>query len=167
MASNSTNNVQTSWFNATELNLTKRFRLGTMKKDYNNNLYVYLAGVASNVAGAWVSYNSVAAATAPVLVVAGVTGPLAISMVANTSATNYSWYQVFGNNLIAQVPDNGPAPAASLYTSASAGVLDDATSTGNGVIGAMVTVQAVTAGSTGIAGVYISYPFLTNGASKT
>lgn len=164
------------WFNAIHTS-RPRFRLGSVKKDMQGNSYVYLAGVASNIAGAWVTYNAVSPSTTPVLVVSDSVGPLAISMSANTSSVsnqlatsttvNWSWYMVQGNYATAQVLDNGPAPGAPLYVSATVGVLDDAAIAGEWVTGAVVTTQAVTAGSTGTAGVFINFPFIYDEAYLT
>jgi len=166
--------MATQWFQAinpvfpgTTPPTNKRFKLGTRKRDVSGNEYVYMLGVASNVAGAWVTYNSVSASTAPVLAVADAVGPLAISMAANTSATSASWYLIYGNHSAADVLDNGPAPGASLYMSATTACLDDAAIAGEWVSGAVVTTQAVTSGSIGTAGVFITYPWLNDEAYLT
>lgn len=84
--------MATQWYQA--INTSKRFRLGTQKKDITGNVYVYLKGVASTIAGSVVTYDLSTGVTA--LIVADASGPVAISASANTSATNYSWYGVQG-----------------------------------------------------------------------
>ncbi len=154
-------------FTGTTPPTNRRFRAGTIKTDINGNRYVYLPGVASLLVGDFVTYNSVSASTAPARLVVNVVGPVAISMSANTSTTSFSWYMVYGNYATANVLDNGPAPGAALYASATAGAADDATSAGDWIQGATVTTQAVTAGGIGTAGVFISYPWTSNSAYLT
>ena len=99
-----------------QLHLTKRFRLGTKKTDAANNMYVYLKGVASLAAGDFVTFDKDGA---PTRTVAATTGPVAIAMVANTSATNYSWYQVRGYYATANVATHSNGSGKALFLSAT------------------------------------------------
>lgn len=87
--------MATQWYQA--INTSKRFRLGTVKKDITGNQYIYLKGVASTIAGSVVTYDPSTGVTA--LIVADMSGPVAVSMSANTVATSYSWYCVVGTVL--------------------------------------------------------------------
>ena len=81
------------WYQA--VNLTKRFRLGTEKTDVAGNRYIYGKGVASLAVGDWVLFND--GLFAPVRMTdTPLTGIVGVSLAANTSATNYSWYWVKG-----------------------------------------------------------------------
>lgn len=83
--------MATPWYQA--IHTTKRFRLGTRKVDVTGYEYVYLKGVASTIAGSVVTYDAAGVTT---LIVADASGLVAVSMAANTSATNYSWYGIRG-----------------------------------------------------------------------
>src|SRR5258708_37952757 len=58
--------------------------------------FIYLQGVASNAAGIVVSYNAPTGAVVLLPSTANLGTPVAVSMSANTSAANYSWYQIEG-----------------------------------------------------------------------
>src|SRR5690349_10760161 len=112
--------MATMWYQA--VHATKRFRLGTEKKAIDGSRWIYGKGVASNVLGAVVVFQD--QTYTPVLVTnASLTGLIGISGSANTSATNFSWYMVFGDtknvaNLAGQVGmDTGSTDKASCSTS--------------------------------------------------
>jgi hypothetical protein len=112
----------TQWYQA--VHASKRYRLGTRKTDSVGNDYIYGKGVASNVLGAVVIFKD--SAYTPILSTnASLTGLVAISLSANTSATNFSWYLVKGNtknvvNLAGLVGiDTGSTDAASCSTSSA------------------------------------------------
>lgn len=87
------------WYQA--VHATKRFRLGTIKKDITGAQFLYGSGVASLAVGDWVLFN--AGAYAPVRMTdTPLTGQVGISAAANTSTTNFSWYMIWGAT--AQVP---------------------------------------------------------------
>lgn len=132
---------------------TKKFRLGTKKTDVASNQYIYMKGVASLAAGSWVTYDE---NHAPTLLAADAVGPVAISMVANTSATNYSWFQVDGVNTIAKT--DTVAADLPLYIDGTAGRTDDAVVNGDLVYGAF----SQTADTSNVATVRIHFPFVTN-----
>lgn len=144
----------------TQIHAAKRFRLGTLKTGVDNGVYMYGAGVASNVAGAWCVFLD-ASTWVPTLLAADTAGPVGISMSANTSATNYSWYQVFGYNIIAS--SDTTAANKPLYCDGTAGRVDDATSAGDLVFGAFSTA----ADTSNVLPVFISFPYVTNSAYLT
>lgn len=138
-----------------QLHTSKRFRLGTEKKDIAGNIFRYMKGGTSVAAGSWVTFA--ADTNVPTLLAGDAVGPVAISMVANTSATNYSWYQVYGNNAIAK-SDTVAGAAVGLYIDGTAGRVDDAVVTGDLVVNAFPTA----ADTANILPVFINRPCVTN-----
>lgn len=85
--------MATQWYQA--VHASKRFRLGTRKRSIEGCDFVYGKGVSSNALGKVVVFND--NTYTPVLITnAPLTGEVAVSLSANTSATNYSWYLVQG-----------------------------------------------------------------------
>jgi len=102
-----------------KIDTAKKFRLGHRIRQ-NNNEFIYLKGVASNTAGSWVFFDADGTTT---LTVANSKGRVAISMAANTSATNYSWYQIYGKNTIGKVVTG--ANNAKVWVTATPGSVDN------------------------------------------
>lgn len=75
-----------------KVDTARKFRLGQRIR-VNNNEFIYLKGVASNTVGSWVFFDADGNTT---LTVANSKGRVGISMAANTSTSNYSWYQIYG-----------------------------------------------------------------------
>lgn len=136
-----------------KIDTAKKNRLGTLRKDYAGNVYVYGKGVSSLAAGDWVTYDEV---FAPSRLVGNAIGPVAISMSANTSATNYSWFQVWGNNTIAKT-DTVLADKP-LFIDGTTGRADDAVVTGDLILGAF----SMAADSSNVCSVFIAYPSVTD-----
>lgn len=115
--------------------------------------FIYLKGVASTVAGSWVTYNEADFTTA--LLVASAVGPVAVAMSANDAATDYGWYQVSGkaSASAADVADSGK-----VYIDTVTGKCDDAAVAGDLVYNAKWASADDTA--TGLADVSISRPFV-------
>lgn len=127
--------------------------LGTRAVDGDGNEYIYLKGVASTVAGSWVSFDEAHLTT---LLVANAKGRVAVAMAAIV-ADSYGWYQVYGKNTIALVlaafADNGL-----IYSTATAGSVDDAVVAGDLIVGAI----GRSAVSGGVATMELNYPFATD-----
>ena len=138
-----------------KIDTSKKNRLGTRRKDYAGNEYVYLKGVASTAAGSWVSFDE---SHATALLAANAVGQVAISMAANTSATNYSWYQIYGVNTIAST--DTVAADKGLYIDGTAGRADDAGVAGDMIFGA----KSEAADATNVCTVRLVYPFVNDGA---
>ncbi len=119
----------------------------------NGKEYIYLTGVASTAAGSWVSFDEEHLTS---LLVADAVGRVGIAMAA-TVASTYGWYQIYGKSTTAKVlasfADNGL-----IYSTATAGSVDDAVVTGDLVVGAI----GRSAISGGVATVELNYPFATN-----
>jgi len=119
----------------TEVHSSRKYRLGTRKFAANGNQYIYLKGVASTIAGAWVSFDELfASALADTDTAATVLGFLAIAQAAVDSTTEFGWYLVSGSGSAgaATVADN-----AKVFVSAAAGVCDDTGTAGLQVVGAV------------------------------
>lgn len=105
--------------------------LGTRAFDTSGNEYIYLTGVASTEAGAFVSFDELHITT---LAVANAVGRVAVAMAA-TVASTYGWYQIYGKNTtgLAASPmaDNAP-----LYLSC-AGRVDEVRVAGDLIQGAI------------------------------
>lgn len=69
---------------------------------YGAGEFILLTGVASNAIGTVVQYDaSTFAPTIPTAATVNKSGmPLAVSMAANTSTTNWSWYQISGTAVV-------------------------------------------------------------------
>jgi hypothetical protein len=114
--------TSSAWY--TDVHTSKKFRLGTIKQSVNGNRYMYAAGVSSLA-----QYDAVFIDEAGVVTRAitgqSLVGRVGVAQVANTSATNYSWYLVSGVgscNCATTVSDN-----KGLYITGTAGQVDDGT----------------------------------------
>jgi hypothetical protein len=117
--------------------------------------FVYLKGVASTVAGSWVTYNTDDGTTA--LLAANAIGPVAVAMSANAAATSYGWYQINGKAVgkaLAAFADD-----ANVYATATAGSVDDAVVAGDRVKRCK-GASALDFPSTGTAEFEIDRPFM-------
>lgn len=115
---------------------------------YGEAEFIYLKGVASTAKGDAVAYDISDGTTIRTL--AATVGPLAVAMAA-TVASEYGWYQVYGLGVVTAgtVADNGL-----VYTTATAGSLDDAQVDSQQVLGAIFR----TATDTGLAKIGLNYP---------
>jgi hypothetical protein len=133
------------------------FPLGTRCKARNRAAstgwegeFIYMKGVASCAAGQWVMFHQDDYSTA--LLAKDHLGPVGVAMAA-TIASTFGWFQIAGKAtaaLAASCADN-----AALYTTATAGTVDDASSSQSEVVGARAA-SAVTSAADGE--VEIFYP---------
>src|SRR5579859_166934 len=104
--------------------------------------FILLAGVASTAVGSVVTYNTASFTTALAPVGANKPQPIAIAMVANTSSSKWSWYQISGTAVAKKTS------ALALGSNAAVGVLTTgliaATATGKEVQGALTAAKATT-----------------------
>ena len=135
-----------------KVDTTKKFRLGTRVRQ-NGNEFIYLKGVASTAAGSWVFFDADGTTT---LTVANSKGRVGISMAANTSATNYSWYQIYGKNTIGKVVTG--ANNAKVWVTATPGSVDNTDVATDLVVGAIQ--RSATASN--VATFELSYPVCLN-----
>jgi hypothetical protein len=107
---------------------------------YGTGEFIFLKGLAATAIGSWVTYNLDDWSTT--LLAANAIGPVAIAMSANL-ASQYGWYQISGKAqglALASFADNG-----NVYSTATAGSVDDAVVAGDRVknaIGASTIVGA-------------------------
>lgn len=139
----------------TDVDTVQRNPLGAIRWDDSNNAYVYLAGVASCVAGDWVSYN--ASTYVAVRLAADAVGLVGIAMGA-TLAANWGWFQVYGFNTTSR--SDTVAGAGGLFIDGTTGRVDDASVAGDFVNGALSTA----ADTANVLPVHISFPYVTNTA---
>lgn len=135
-----------------DIHTTKRFRLGTRKRDVAGREFIYLQGVGSTVATDAVVYDEdgvTARATT------STNGPMAVAMAAVDATTEYGWYGIWGEFTVdaAGVSDNGIA-----YATTTAGRLDDAANSTSRVHGAIFRSDD-NSGATS-ATIQITYPFI-------
>lgn len=142
-----------------------QFALGTriIAKDMSSNNYgqaefIFLKGVASTAIGSWVHYNQDDHTTA--LTAANAIGPVAIAMSANTAATTYGWYQIYGKAQAKAL--SGFADNANVYLTGTAGSVDDTIVAGDRVQNCK-GASALDTPTTGYAEFEISYPFTNDG----
>lgn len=132
---------------------TLRQPLGTKAGDKDGNEFIYLSGVASTVAGSWVSFDEAHVTT---LLVANAKGRVAVAMAAIV-ASSYGWYQIYGKNTIA-LALTGFADNANIWSTATAGSIDDAVVAGDQIIGAI----GRSAVSGGVITAELNYPLATD-----
>lgn len=130
---------------------TQKMALGVMYQN-GGKVYLYVKGVASCVAGDWVTFDENYAITRLVADAVGRVGIMLAAVVAN----KYGWCQVFGVNTVART-DTVAADAA-LYIDGSTGRADDAAVTGDLILGA----KSETADTSNVATVSLNFPYVTN-----
>ncbi len=106
--------------------------LGTRAYDVNGNEYIYLTGVASTTAGAWVTFDE---AHVTILAVADAKGRVAIAQAA-TVADTYGWYQIYGKTTIG-LCSTPTADNNILYLTASPGMVSGTDVAGDLISGAI------------------------------
>lgn len=145
----------------TDISTTAQVPVGTVARAHNDSdntsgEFIYLEGVASTVAGSWVTYDTNGAS---VLLVASAVGPVAIAMAANV-ASSYGWYMISGNTVAQAWTTLALASTAILYATASAGIVDDAVVSGDRIFNAVPEDAKTTA--VGTFTVQINRPWITN-----
>jgi hypothetical protein len=142
---------------------TQNHLLGERRKGYNATdgyaEFIYAKGVASTVAGSWVTINSDDWSTA--LLVANASGPVGVAMSACV-ASEYGWYCIYGKiDARAGVVDNDDD---ALYADTVPGSIDDVAVAGDKVFGAKAASDDDTgvAGPPGHAEFEIHYPYITD-----
>jgi hypothetical protein len=137
--------------------------IGTVVRGYDATLgageFIYLQGVASLAVGNLVTYNP----TTGVVVLSPNTAhlgqPVAVSLAANTSASNYSWYQIEGAAVITKNATK-VSPGSSIYQSSTAASVTGTVASGKQVLNAISLNAATVASATGTVSVLINRPFL-------
>ena len=103
---------------------------------YGEGEFILLYGVASNIVGAVVTFSPTTFLTTLAPNTANLSQPLAVSMVANTSTTKFSWYQISGLAVVKKTAVKvDPAGTRRMYISATAGRLMQTSAAGKNVLG--------------------------------
>ena len=116
---------------------------------YGMGEFILLKGVASTAVGSLVIFNTTSYTTTLCPVTANLGSPVAISMTANTSSSNWSWYQIEGVAVVAKsavgLASNvaiGVSSIGKVGTSASGKQILGAR-TANSTVSATTTVQLI------------------------
>ena len=134
----------------TQVHSSKKYRIGTKKKDVAGNEYVYLKGVSSLVAYDAVTFDEAGATT---LLAANAIGPVAFAQAAVDSSSKYGWFCIAGStnaNIVASSSDN-----ASIGRETTDGKVGDGRAAGDQIIGAVARTATTTAA---VGTVQIWYP---------
>lgn len=138
---------------ASVVDSTQKYPLGTEFQDEDNGVYVYLKGVTSCADGSWVSY--VPGTYTAILLAAGAKGSVAIAQGAVDAATKFGKFKVEGSDTA--VCESSIVSNANVYATATAGEVDDAIVKNDQVKNAKTTTAGV-AGAT--ATVAFNRPFI-------
>lgn len=137
------------------IDTTAKVPVGTRQRGADGfSEFIYLKGVASTLAGSWVTYDEVGVTA---LLAANAKGPVAVATAA-TVADTYGWYCIFGTCsalLAANCADN-----AALGWETTDGYAGDGKATGDEIVGAIS--RGSTSGSAALATVQLNYPYATD-----
>lgn len=114
--------------------------------------FIYLKGVASTLAGSWVTYDETGATA---LLAANGKGFVAVATAA-TVANTYGWYCIFGT--CSALLKQNTADNATLGRETTDGYAGDGRAAGDEIIGAMS--RGSTAGADALTTVQLAYPFV-------
>jgi hypothetical protein len=123
---------------------------------YGSGEFILLAGVASTAVGSLVIYNTTSFTTTLAPVTANLAQPLAVAMSANTSATNWGWYQIGGVAVVAKSTNINFAPNVTVGLRSTGKV--GGTSSGKEIQGARTANAATVASATTTISVMINRP---------
>lgn len=141
----------------TDIDTEARNIVGTRSFDENGNEFIYLKGVASTLAGSWVTFDELYLTT---LLVANGLGRVAIAQAA-TVASTWGWYQIYGAGYglcLVSYADN-----AKVWATATAGSVDDADVAVDLIDGAIGRSARATSGTySGMALFELNYPVALN-----
>lgn len=137
----------------TSVDTVQEHPVGTKAGDIDGNEYIYLLGVASTAIGSWVSFDEAGVTT---LLAANAKGRVAIAMAA-TVADVWGWYQIYGENTVG-LALTGFADNGLIWSTSTAGSIDDAAVAGDLIVGAM----GRSAVSGGVITAELNYPFATD-----
>ena len=129
-------------------------QLGTRAMDVDGNEYIYLEGVASTVAGDWVTFDENYITTRAI---ANGKGRVGIAMAAIV-ASRYGWYQIYGKNTIAKGVSGSIDDNDQLFLTSTAGTVDDTDVAVDLIAGAL----ARSADATGVFTAELNYPICLN-----
>ncbi len=114
---------------------------------YGPGSVIFLYGCSSNIVGAVVTYNALTGATTLIANTANLGAPVAVSMVANTSTSTPSWYQISGAAVIKKTATK-VNPSQKVYISGTAGRLMGTSASGKQVLNIVAAGAATVASAT-------------------
>jgi len=120
--------------------------------------FILLKGVASTAVGSLVTYNTSSYTTTLCPVTANLGQPVAVAMAANTSSSNWGWYQISGVAVVAKSTGIAIAPNVALGINSTAKI--GASASGKQVLGARTANAATVASATTTINVVIDRPHL-------
>jgi hypothetical protein len=128
---------------------------------YGEGIFIYLQGVSGNKVGLMVNYKQDAGVVTIYPNTANLGEPIAVSMAANVTTANYSWYQVSGAAVILKTnvkvdPAGGTFPK--VYQSGTAGRVMPTSVSGKQILGARFTTTVTVTSTTSTAVVQINRP---------
>lgn len=144
----------------TQVDATKKFRLGTRKTSVDGNQYVYLKGVTSCADGSWVVFDNTYTA---ILAVADIQGPVAIAQAAVDAATKYGWFLIYGADTALVLASFDGTNGAGVWLTSTAGSVDDSDVAGDAVHNVTAFTDRDT--TTGMSAFFVSYPYVTDYAT--
>lgn len=106
---------------------------------YGMGEFILLRGCANTVVGSVVRYNDVDFDTTLIASTAVQVAPVAVAMAANTSTSEWAWYQISGTAVMAKVASGAVAvvnPNSPVYISATAGKVMGQASAGKQIVAA-------------------------------
>ena len=124
---------------------------------YGMGEFILLKGVASTAVGSLVIYNTTSYTTTLCPVTANLGQPVAVSMTANTSSSNWSWYQIEG---VAIVAKSAVVLAANVAIAVSSTGKVGANASGKQILGARTANTASVASATTTVQVILNRPHL-------
>lgn len=137
----------------TNVDATKKYRVGTRIKDKAGNEYIYLKGVTSCADGSWVVFDDTYTA---ILAVADQQGPVAVANGAIDAATKYGWFTIYGIESALCLSAFDGTNGAGVYLTSTPGSVDDADVAGDAVHGAVGRTDRDT--TTGMSSFQLNYP---------
>lgn len=127
------------------------YTVGSKSKDAAGNEYIYLKGVASVVAGSWVSFDEAFETT---LLTTTSVGSVGVAMAA-TVASRWGWFQIYGSG--SGVIGNEVSGDVRAYISSVTGSIDDLMVSGDLIHGAFIRSASAVTGAA--VTVQLNYPF--------
>jgi hypothetical protein len=120
--------------------------------------FILLKGVASTAVGSLVVYNTSSFTTTLCPVTANLGQPVAVAMSANTSSSNWGWYQISGVATVAKSTGIAIAPNVALGINSTAKV--GASASGKQILGARTANAATVASATTTISVVMNRPHM-------
>lgn len=115
---------------------------------YGEGEFILLKGVASTAVGSLVRYNATDFSTTLVVNTASQAVSVAVAMSANTSSSQWGWYQISGQAVVAKIGDAFPSANVAIYLSATAGAVSVTQGNGLQVVGCRTAATALAGDAT-------------------